>query len=318
MMCDPARLIRYAVVLLTTLIGNVVLAQESQPQRPRRVIAAATLIPEGTRELRDIEYVKGGGRAQSLDLFIPPNADKPMPLIIGFHGGGWRSGDKAQNPGIGLLRAGYVVASVNYRLSQQAIWPAQIHDCKAAVRWLRAHAEEYHIDPDRIGVWGASAGGHLVAMLGTAGDAKELEGDGENANVSSKVQAVCDLFGPSDLTRTEDEAAADGAVPKLLGGPIRENLEKAKQASPLTYVSRDDPPFLILHGTKDPLVPVRQSQWLHDALKKAGVESHLDIIEGAGHGGAEFFTPARRKMILDFLDTHLKRPATQPATKPVE
>jgi acetyl esterase/lipase len=208
-----------------------------------------------------------------------------------------------------LLAFGYAVASINYRLTNEGPHPAQINDCKAAIRWLRANAKEYSIDPDRIGVWGGSAGGHLVALLGTAGDAKDLEGDGGNADVSSKVQAVCDFFGPSDLTRVPDARIANAAVPKLLGGPVSENLDKAKQASPITYVTSDDPPFLILQGTRDPLVRAEQSQWLYDALKEKGVDAKLEMIEGAGHGGAEFNTPARRKMILDFFESNLKKPA---------
>lgn len=314
-MRERPRFNRCALVLLVGLAAGAAFAQESPSRRPG---GAALALPEGTKELLDVAYVKGGGKSQSLDLFVPPNADKPMPLIIWIHGGGWQKGDKAQCPAKVLTRFGYVVASLNYRLTDEAIFPAQINDCKAAVRWLRAHADEYHIDPDRVGVWGASAGGHLVALLGTAGDAKELEGDGGNETFSSKVQAVCDFFGPSDLTRVRDEDAADSAIPKLLGGSIREHQDKAKQASPITYVTRDDPPFLIMHGTKDPLVQPRQSEWLNDALKKAGVESHLEIIDGAGHGGPEFATLEHRRMILEFFDAHLKQSAKGATTQPAK
>ena len=314
-MCDRARLNRCALVLLIGLAASAASAQESQPRRPG---GGGLALPEGTKEVLDVAYVKGGGASQSLDLFVPPNANKPMPLVIWIHGGGWQKGDKGQCPAKVMTRFGYVVASINYRLSQEAIFPAQINDCKAAVRWLRAHADEYHIDPDRVGVWGASAGGHLVALLGTAGDAKDLEGDGGNAKFSSKVQAVCDFFGPADLTKVRDETAADNAVTKLLGGSIRDHLDKAKQASPVTYVTKDDPPFLIMHGTKDPLVQPRQSEWLNDALKQAGVESHLEIIEGAGHGGPEFATLEHRRMILEFFDAHLKPAAKGSTTQPAK
>jgi acetyl esterase/lipase len=288
-------------LLIVVSIAPVTLGQ---PRRP----AGPASLPSGTTVKRDIAYVKGGTKAQTLDVFVPANAKEPLPLVIWIHGGGWQAGDKKQCPAIPLLNFGYVVASINYRLTDEGPHPAQINDCKAAVRWLRANAKEYSIDPDRIGVWGGSAGGHLVALLGAAGDAKDLEGDGGNADVSSKVQAVCDFFGPSDLTRVPDPGIANGAVPKLLGGPLKDNLEKAKAASPITYVTADDPPFLIMQGTHDPLVNAEQSRWLYDALKKAGVDAELEMIEGAGHGGPEFAAPQRRKMVLDFFNANLKKP----------
>ena len=168
------------------------------------------------------------------------------------------------------------MASINYRLSQHAIFPAQIEDCKAAIRWLRANAAKYHLDADRIGVWGASAGGHLVAMLGTTGSVKELEGKGGNLDQSSRVQCVVDWFGPSDLP-TMGGSHDDPGSPesRLIGGPVQENKEKARKASPLTYVSKDSAPFLIMHGDQDNVVPPGQSELLAEALKKAGVEVTL-------------------------------------------
>ena len=307
--------VRLFTLLLLTALAIPSFAQEQSPRQRRP--GAVLPLPEGTRAERDVPYVKGGKTSQSLDIFVPPSADNPLPLVIWIHGGGWQKGDKAQCPALPLLRWGYVVASINYRLTDEASFPAQIYDCKAAVRWLRAHAEEYHIDPDHVGVWGASAGGHLVSLLGTAGDIKDLEGDLGNEKFSSQVQAVCDLFGPSDLTKVLNEDAADRAIPKLLGGSIRDRFDVAKRASPITYVTKDDPPFLILHGTNDPLVNPRQSKWLFDALQKAGVESRLEMIDGAGHGGPEFATLENRKMVLDFFDAHLKNaPPKTPATKP--
>ena len=150
------------------------------------------------------------------------------------------------------------MASINYRLSQHAVFPAQIEDCKAAIRWLRANAAKYHLDPDHIGVWGASAGGHLVAMLGTTGGVKELEGKGGNLDQSSRVQCVVDWFGPTDLATmggSHDNPASPDR--QLIGGPVQENKEKARKASPLTYVSKDSAPFLIMHGDKDNMVPLQ-------------------------------------------------------------
>jgi acetyl esterase/lipase len=297
------------VVLCSIVLTGLALAQTKPTTRPR-----ANALPEGTTFLRDVPYMKGGGKSQSFDIAIPPNTTKPLPLIVCVHGGGWQGGDKAPNPGVGLVRFGYVVASINYRLSQEAIWPAQIFDCKAAVRFLRAHADEYHIDPDRVGVWGASAGGHLVALLGTSADVKELEGDEGNEQFSSRVQCVVDFFGPTDLTKIRDEHVAGDALTHLFGGPLRDHLDLAKQASPVTYVTKDDAPCLMMHGTKDPLVEVKQSEYLDEALKKVGVESHLEILEGAGHGGPQFNTPKNLMMVFNFFNKHLKAATTQPAT----
>jgi acetyl esterase/lipase len=274
-------------------------------QRPMRPLQ----VPEGVKALRDIEYVPGGGRAQSLDLYAPEAAKTPLPLIIWIHGGAFRAGDKQQCPVLPSTRHGYAVTSINYRLSQQAKFPAQIEDCKAAVRWLRAHAKEYNLDPKRFGAWGSSAGGHLVAMLGTSGGVKELEGKLGHNDQSSRVQAVCDWFGPTDFTKmnkagsTINHDVADSPESLLLGGPVQENKDKAAQANPITYVSKDDPPFLIMHGDRDPLVPHNQSVLLHDALKRTGVEVTFHTIKGAGHG---FGSPEIMRTVEDFFDQHLK------------
>jgi acetyl esterase/lipase len=252
-------------------------------------------LPEGIKALRDLTYVENGHERQKLDLYLPEKADGPLPLIIWIHGGGWQNGSKEGCPPArqGFLERGYAVASLNYRLSGHAVFPAQIEDCKAGVRWLRAHAKEYGIDPDRFGVWGSSAGGHLVALLGTSGDEKAFD-VGPNLEVSSRVQAVCDYFGPTDLTRMDERTAPgarmrhnDPASPEsaLLGGSVQENKEKAARASPLTYVTTNAlPPFLIVHGDSDPVVSFYQSELLFEALKKAGGSVHLHRIRGAGHG----------------------------------
>ncbi len=277
---------------------------------------SAANLPPGVKVERDIPYVANAGPRQMLDLYLPAKApEKPLPLIIWIHGGAWSAGSKDGCPFVSLVNKGFAVASINYRLSQMAIWPAQIQDCKAAVRFLRANAAKYNLDPEHIGVGGGSAGGHLVAMLGTAGKAKELEGDLGNNGVSSRVQAVCDLFGPTDLLKMGEQAGPDSVMKhdapnspesKLIGGPIQENKEKAKTANPITYVSKDSAPFLILHGDKDPLVPLGQSQLLEKALKDAGVEVTLKVIEGAGHGGRQFSTPEANDAIEAFFSKHLK------------
>jgi acetyl esterase/lipase len=289
---------------LLVLAAILTLVPEAFAQRGR-----FAQLPEGTKTKYDIPYVEKGTSAQKLDLFVPAGStpDKPLPLVVWIHGGGWRGGDKARCLAMPLLEKGYAVASINYRLSGEATFPAQIHDCKAAIRWLRANAKEHNIDPEHIGVWGGSAGGHLVALLGTSGDAKELEGDLGNPGVSSKVQAVCDFFGPAELSSVTTTANSQDAVAKLLGGSGPEFAEKAKQASPVTYITPDDPPFLIIHGKNDRLVGPRQSQLLHDRLKEKNVEATLEMIDGAGHGGPQFTSPDRIKTITAFFDKHLKQ-----------
>jgi acetyl esterase/lipase len=271
------------------------------PTQPRLV--------EGDKALRGVEYAKPDGKPQRLDLYLPEKSEGPLPLIIWIHGGAWMGGDKYQCPAVYQTTRGYAVASINYRLSREAKWPAQIYDCKAAVRWLRAHAKEYNLDPDRFGVWGSSAGGHLVAMLGASGDVKELEGEEGNPGVSSRVQAVCDWFGPTDFTvigrfpSNLKHDAPDSPESKLLGGPIHENEEKAKTANPITYITKDDPPFLIMHGDRDMTVPFNQSEILNEALKAAGVWVKFEPVKGAGHG---FGGPEVMRTVNEFFDEKLK------------
>ena len=308
---------RFTVIL--TLGLAVPVACPARAQEPgAKAKAQRPPLPEGVKTERDLAYGPHKER-NTLDLFIPTEGEAPRPLVIWIHGGAWRGGSKdgGPRPAMQLLRRGYAVASINYRLSQHAPFPAQIEDCKAAVRFLRANAAKYGLDPDHFGVWGGSAGGHLVALLGTSGDVKELEGDGSNSGVSSRVQAVCDIFGPANLLTIAAQSGPDSTLrhdapdsPEslLLGGPILERKDAARRASPVTYITRDDPPFLILHGDRDTTVPVGQSRELHTALQKAGVDSSLMIIPGAGHG-PEILTPETLRAVVTFFDEHLKRGA---------
>lgn len=222
-----------------------------------------------------------------LDLYTPKKAKGPFPLVIWIHGGGWRTGSKINPRALPLVEHGFAVASINYRLTDVAIFPAQIHDCKAAVRYLRANAEQYLIDPNHIGVWGASAGGHLAALLGTTGNRKELEGNvGKNLETASNVQAVCDWFGPSDFLTLmpPDEKDKDSNPVHALLGEKEGRFRRAELASPVTHVSPKAPPFLIMHGDNDTVVPLQQSRLLADRLKAEGVDTTFIVMEGSGHG----------------------------------
>jgi acetyl esterase/lipase len=263
----------------------------------------------GPEVLRNVAYIEGGHERNRLDLYLPRDAAKPLPLIVWIHGGGWMGGNKDGCPAAHFATKGYVVASINYRLSQHAAFPAQIEDCKAAIRWLRANAKKYHIDPDRVGVWGGSAGGYLVSLLGTTAGIKDLEGTGGNLDQSSRVQAVVDWYGPTDFVHWDPKfnKAVNSMIAQLLGGPAPENEAKARRASPLTYVSKDAAPILIVHGNKDDIVPLSQSEQFAEALKKAGVEVTLQVIPGSGHGGPAFTTPDNSRRIEEFFARHLKK-----------
>jgi acetyl esterase/lipase len=265
-------------------------------------------LPEGVKALRDLEYVKDGHERQKLDLYLPEKADHPLPVVVWIHGGAWRAGNKNGCPGVFLSGKGFAVASINYRLSEHAVFPAQIEDCKAAVRWLRSNAKKYNLDPDHIGVWGASAGGHLVALLGTTGGMKELEGKDGDLEQSSKVQCVVDWFGPTDFRELPEGLAKDpnSVVAQLLGGPPAKEKDKAALASPLAHVHKDCPPFLIMHGDMDKTVNPTQSEKLAEALKKVDVPATLVKLKGAGHGGPEFTNDESRKRIEEFFTQHLK------------
>lgn len=262
---------------------------------------------------RDLAYVSGGHPRQALDLYLP-RAVGPLPLIIWIHGGAFRMGSKegSQHDHLPLeyLAQGYALASINYRLSQHALFPAQIEDCKAAVRWLRAHAAGFKLDPERFAAWGPSAGGHLAAMLGTTGHFTQFDA-GAYRDVSSRVQCVVDFFGPTDFLQMDAQRMPDGQIhnapdspeSELIGGPIQEHAEKVARANPISYVTAYAPPFLIVHGDRDPLVPYEQSTLLVAALQAAGVPVTFYTVTGGGHGG---FTDAQIPILVrDFLAAHL-------------
>lgn len=275
-------------------------------------------VPDGVLARRDLIYVEGGHERHKLDLYLPEKADGPLPLIIWVHGGGWQNGSKDGCPPLrgGYVERGYAVASINYRLSGHAVFPAQIEDCKAAIRWLRAHASEHNLDTERFGVWGSSAGGHLVALIGTSGDVKAFD-VGAHLDQSSRVQAVCDYYGPTDFTvfvttpGYESHATDSSPEAKLLGGAVMQNKDKAARVNPITYVTPDDPPFLIVHGDQDKTVPLNQSQLLFAALKKTNISAHFHTIHGAGHGGPGFSGKNIEDMVSTFFDTRLRQVSVQ-------
>lgn len=284
------------------------------PRPNQNPVPRGPMIPETVKAMRDISYAGTDHPRQRLDLYLPKvPASGRLPLVVFIHGGGWQNGDKAAGAGrvIPFVRSGeFVGASIGYRLSGDATWPAQIHDCKAAIRWLRGNAKEYGIDPDRIAVIGSSAGGHLVAMLGTSGDVAAVEGSlGAFLDVSSRVTCVVDFFGPAnlltmgDFPSSIDHNAATSPESKLLGGAVLEHPDAAREASPETHITGDDAPFLILHGTDDRIVPYDQSVQFDAALRAAGVESELISVEGGGHGG--FDSPDTEAHVHAFLDRHL-------------
>ena len=275
---------------------------------------------------KDIDYSGAANARQMLDLFIPKKAaDKPRPLVVYIHGGGWEGGSK-NDAGVltGLVTDGnFVAASVGYRLTNEAHWPAQIHDCKAAIRWLRAHAGEYGIDPERIAVFGISAGGHLVSLLGTTtGEGpKELEGDiGANDGVATTVACVINFCGPANFLTFADKGSIISvespgtAITKLLGGPLSEKIDAATACSPVTHITKNDPPFLHIHGTKDNLVPYAQALEFDAALEKAGVPSTL--LTGTD-GGHVFFSKELIEQMKTFLARHLLGGAKEVPEGPV-
>jgi len=265
--------------------------------------------PKHVSVQRDLEYARPDGIPLMLDIYAPKQVTNRLPVLIWIHGGAWKAGSKERCPLAFLARKGFAVVSIEYRLLDQASFPAQLHDCKAVVRWLKAHADKLNLDADRIGVFGASAGGHLAALLGTTPDLKNLEGDvGGNLEQSSRVQAICAFYPPTDLnqlvTNPKWRTSPDSDIGKLLGGPLEQNLDKAARANPVNYITPDDTPFYLVHGDKDTMVRLDQSKILHEALLKAGVESTLYVVPGKGHGiGAP---PEAAKEILDFLNRHLK------------
>lgn len=279
------------ILLIIAIIGMVIV--------PFVATDSAHEIPGGIRVYKDLFYATGSSNIrQSLDLYLPAERNERAPLIIWIHGGGWMGGSKEEPPMHEFVDKGYAFAAINYRLTNEAHFPEIFYDCKAAVRYLRAHAQEYNLDPNRFGVWGYSAGAVMAALLGTTGDTRDLEGNEGNAEQSSALQAVVCWAGAGDLTKLNDEIRAlraQGVKTKLdidtsqapltlyLGGKVEDKLELAKQASAGNYVTKADPPFLVVHGKNDDVVPFALSETFSKKLSEVGVENRFSAVKGVRH-----------------------------------
>ncbi len=267
----------------------------------------------GTVE-RDVTYCTMDGVALKMDIYYPDSANEPWPVVIYVHGGGWVSGNKSAGAGMedqpALTAAGFLMVSINYRLAPEYQFPAMIEDVKCAVRSLRAHADVYNLDPERVGAYGGSAGGHLVSLLGTSDTDAGWE-VGEYLEQSSRVRAVVDMFGPADLAVSGFIAHSDNEA--VVFGVTQDGDPRLVEASPVTYITPDDPPFLILQGEADTVVPPEQSQEFYDRLTAAGVEATLVMVKNAGHGftptGNGPISPTRQELtqdVVNFFIQHLK------------
>ena len=272
-------------------------------------LRAADAIPEDVVFEKDVEYAVAGGEHLQVNLARPKTGDGPFPAIVCIHGGGFRAGKREgyDKLCVTLAQQGYVAITVTYRLAPAFPFPAAVYDCKAAVRWLRANASKYHVDPARIGVTGGSAGGHLAQFLGVTSGVKEFEGDGGNLDQSSSVACVVNFYGPSDFTKSYGKSVdAAEVLPLFLGGDLEHALQAHIRASPLNWVTPDAAPTLCVQGTKDDHVAYEQAVWMVDRLKECGVEVDFLPIEGAGHGFKGADNDKAQQALLDFFAKHLK------------
>lgn len=259
---------------------------------------------------RNVEFARINGRSLKLDLYLPDTENSPSlsPLVVWVHGGAWRAGSKDNVPVTGWLNHGFAIASVDYRLSPEARFPAQVHDLKAAVRFLRVHAAEYGLDSDRFIIAGASAGGHLAALTGVTNGVDQLEGSvGDQLESSADVQAIVSFYGASNLQTILGQSTEHGlsvrvpALQLLLGGQPQEVPDLARLASPVAHVDGDDPPLWLIHGDADPQMPPQQSHELKAVFQKHRLPVELDVVEGGKHGGDEFYDAARLARIANEL-----------------
>lgn len=280
-------------------------------------LALGSLLPAAAwsadfRKISDIPFAIADGHELRLDLYLPSGVSQP-PLIVYVHGGAWRADSKESMPLAGLVSHGFAVASVDYRLSPVAQFPAQIHDIKAAIRFLRAKQSDYGYDARRITISGSSAGGHLAGLVGVTNGNKELEGVlGDYREESSDVQAIVDYYGASNFLTILKQSTPHGigvrvpALQLLLGAQPEDTPELAKLASPLFHVDRSDPPLLLLHGDQDPQMPINQSHELYGAYKAQRLPVRFEVLHGAGHGGGRFYDDYSTGIVVDFLDEFVR------------
>jgi acetyl esterase/lipase len=302
-----------ALLAATTLF----LTAQAQPKQ-----RAEPAIPAHLAVEQDVVYTTAGDYPLKLDISWRKDLSAPVPAIVQIHGGGWRNGRKSLAAAVRYASEGFVGVSIDYRLSGVAPFPAAVHDCKAAVRWLRANASRYRVDPERIGIHGSSAGGHLVALLGTSGGEPYLEGYGGNEKFSSSVQAVVDHFGPTNFLKMDGprhrmkHLTPDSPESRFLGGPIVHLPDQVRRADPIAYVDVKDPPILIIHGEQDGTVIINQSELLYAALQKAGVTADFVRVKNADHGyrpnpEGSVIAPPRKEIDareLQWFRKHLRHP----------
>jgi acetyl esterase/lipase len=281
------------------------------------VMAAALFVPMGANSQavqarRDIVYATVDGKDLKLDLYLPASAKSPL-LLVWVHGGVWSSGTKEDFPA-GFVEHGIATASIDFRQSTEARFPAQVHDIKAAIRFLRASAPDYGFRADKIAIAGSSSGGHLAALVGVTNGNLQLEGKvGDYLNQSSSVQAIVAYYGASNLTTILSQSTPFGlnvrrpGLQRLLGALPEQARELAELASPVYHIDRSDPPLYLLHGDQDPQMPINQAHELQGAYEKSGLEAHLDVVHGAAHGGEAFFSPQRLQPVLEFLNRVTRR-----------
>jgi acetyl esterase/lipase len=298
----PRALIPFTALLL--LFPSALAAQQKPPAKA----------PDDVEWLRNIEFGKGGEQTLTMHILRPKKLPKePMPVLVYIHGSAWMRDNKdlAVARLIATAQQGYFGAAIQVRTSGEAAFPAQIEDSKCAIRFLRAKAKDFHLDTNRIGVWGESSGGHLSALLGASGNAKDLEGNGGWAEFSSRVHAVCSMCPAIDFLSPdwpERHNMPNGPAFRLLrGDPRKDKMELAKKASPLTYITKECPPFFIVHGDNDRTVPYSQGKLLYDALKKAGVEATLHTIKGGDHGAVH---QQDKLVVSEFFDKQFKKAAS--------
>lgn len=262
---------------------------------------------ENGKIIKDIKFTNINEHDLKLDLYLPEKTGKSA-LVVWIHGGGWQKGSKKDCKLNWLTEHGYSVASISYRLSQVAKFPAQLHDCKGAIRWLRANSNKYGFEPNDIIVAGSSAGGHLAALVGTTSGNERLEGEvGGNLTQPSSVSAIIDYYGATDFilrSKTQPSRANEvgSVVYNLLGGGADKKVELAKLASAAHHVTKDDPPLLIFHGDKDNTVLIDQSEAIIKAYKSKGLSVRMNVLSGKKHGGAVFYDGENRKRVLEFLE----------------